>query len=244
MKEKILSFLKEEFHFKNFLKNKDFLNSVQKCIQNFIKIEKRFILFSKEIFLLEIIGKIIFQIQKRENDQTFFILGMDALKKIFEWGQDTFVEQLECTYYMITKLFKNNLTEFSLLMNKIIFNYYKIENNKRKRLIEDLLLKEKLGYRNEFLEYSYPLIQLIFNCSSLEPQFEQKSKFLEHFEDDYQIKNLINDKNEPKINENLLYRFEIVIDKYFQKIVKNGNDANQLCGNLSKNYLEKAINYF
>ena len=94
------------------------------------------------------------------------------------------------------------------------------------------------------MEYSYPLIQLIFNCSSLEPQFEQKSKFLEHFEDDYQIKKLINDKNEPKINENLLYRFEIVIDKYFQKIVKNGNDANQLCGNLSKNYLEKAINYF
>ena len=246
LKEKILFVLKDEINFKNYSKIKKFLNSVQNNIQNLIKIENRFMLFSKEIFNLEIIGKIIFQIQKIENDSSLFDLGIEVLKILFEWRKDNFVEHLQLQYMMIMKLFKNDMVEFNLLMNKILFNYYISEYNKRESLIKDLLLNEKLDIHNhnKLLEYSYPVIELIFNFSSLEPQLtEKKSRFIEYFEHENAIKKLINDKNNPKINEILLYRFEIVIDKYFQKLLKK-NDAIQLCGNISKTYLEKSINYF
>ena len=245
LKEKILSILKEDSNFNKFSKSKNFLNSVQKYIQNFIKIDNRFILFSKEIFFLEIIGKIIFQIQKRENDQIFFDYGIEVLKILFNNPKDNFVEYLHAIYVMIMKLFKNDMTEFRPFMNKILFIYYKSENKNREPLIKQLLLNEKIINDKEFLEYSYPIIQFIFDFPSLEPQFkEQKSKFLEHFEENQPIKKLINDKNDPKINEIILYGFEIVIDKYFQEILKNEKDVNQLCGKVSKTYLEKAINYF
>mgnify|MGYP002623021467 CR=1 FL=1 len=124
MKEKILSVLKDEYNFKDNLKTKEFLNSIQKYIQYLIKIENRFFLFSKEIFLLEIIGKIIFQIQKRENNQTFFDYGIEALKILIEWSKDNFVQTLHrLLYFMLIKLFKNDIEDFSLLMNKILFNY-------------------------------------------------------------------------------------------------------------------------
>ena len=246
LKEKILLVLKDEINFKHYSKQKNFLNSVQYNIQNLIKIENRFILFSKEIFNLEIIGKIIVQIQKIKNYSSLFDLGIEVLKILFEWRKDNFVQHLQLQYMMIMKLFKNDMIEFNLLMNKILFNYYISEYNKRESLIKDLLLNEKLDINNhnELLEYSYPVIELIFKFSSLEPQLtEQKSRFIEYFEKGNTIKKLINDKNNPKINEILLYRFEIVIDKYFQKILKK-NDANKLCGNISKTYLEKSINYF
>ena len=242
LKKKILSVLKDEINLDNYSKKRLFLNSVQKCSKNFIIIENRFILFSKETFLLEIVGKIIFQLLNIEANKKYFDLGKEILNTLFEWGKDNFIQDLQGKYLMIMKLFKNQIDEFSILMNKILLNYYKIEYNKREALIKDLLLNENIIYRNELLNNSYPIIQLIFNFSSLEPEIKQKAKFLEHFEDNNQIKKLINNKNDPKMNEILLYRFEIVIDKYFQKILEN--NKNQLCGNISKEYLENAINYF
>ena len=101
------------------------------------------------------------------------------------------------------------------------------------------------------VEYSYPLLKLIFRFNSLELPLkkEQKNKFLENFNDKNTIKKIINDKNDKTINDILFYRFEILFEKYFNNIlIENKDDeiiiSQKLCGDLSKLYLKDAIDCF
>ena len=138
-------------------------------------------------------------------------------------------------------------------MNKILLNSYKSEfdENAREKIIKAILLGDQIKNHKELVEYSYPLLKLIFRFNSLELPLkkEQKNKFLDNFNDKNTIKKIINDKNDKTINDILFYRFEILFEKYFNNIlIENKDDEilinQKLCGDLSKLYLKDAIDCF
>ena len=57
--------------YRSYSKRKDFFTAVQYLMQNLLKLEKRFLLFSKEIFSLDIIIKIISQILLKSEDYNY-----------------------------------------------------------------------------------------------------------------------------------------------------------------------------
>ena len=221
-------------------------NSLLNIWPNIIKLEKRFFLFSKEIFSLDIIMKIILQIQLKGNEYLFIYINKEHLKIFFEkFNEQNLIKNLREQDLMLIKIFGNNLDKYSQLMNKIIFNYYISTNNNslRERIIKEVLIENRIKYRDILLEFSYPLLNLIFKFSSIELPEKKELKTL--FLDKNHIKKIINDKNVQKINDILFYRFEIIFEKYFQNIINmNKSEKNiyqKLCGELSKKYLNEAI---
>ena len=221
-------------------------NSLLNIWPNIIKLEKRFFLFSKEIFSLDIIMKIILQIQLKGNEYLFIYINKEHLKIFFEkFNEQNLIKNLREQDLMLIKIFGNNLDKYSQLMNKIIFNYYISTNNNslRERIIKEVLIENRIKYRDILLEFSYPLLNLIFKFSSIELPEKKELKTL--FLDKNHIKKIINDKNVQKVNDILFYRFEIIFEKYFQNIInKNKSEKNiyqKLCGELSKKYLNEAI---
>ena len=228
----------------NLLKNlfKSFLN----LGKNIIKLEKRFFLFSKEIISLDFIMKIILQIQLKGSDNSFLYLNKEYLKIFFEkFNEQNLIKNLREQDKMLIKIFGNNLDKYSQLMNKIIFNTYISTNSisLREKIIIEVLIENRAKYRDILLEFSYPLLNIIFKFNSMElpEKKELKTLFLEQ----NSIKKIINEKNIQKINEILFYRFEIIIEKYFQNIInknKMKKDIYQkLCGEFSKIHLKEAI---
>ena len=107
-------------------------------------------------------------------------------------------------------------------MNKVLLNYYMVAPNIRKELIEKVLFNNSIGNHDKIIEYSDPLFLIIFG--NFKNILEIKNKqiiLLDSFKkNNDDIKKLIDNKNEPKINEIMLYRFEIFCDNYFNKILK------------------------
>ena len=254
LKEKIIDLLNDSKI--NIYKENDFFKEIQNFIHNLLKLEKRFLLFSKEIFSLDIIIKLISQIQIKNKNNYFTYNDLPIKKlKIFinDFEKDKIVEVLNEQNETLIHIFKDNLDEYSHLMNKILLNYYKSDhsNEIRENIIKKFLLEETVPFNNKLLEYSFPLIQLLFSFSSLEPpqNVTQKNKFKDNFNNNNDsIKNFFSIKNNSKLNEIFLYRFEIICDNYFFKKRnnkdKNLNECQKLCGDLSKIYLEEAIKYF
>ena len=256
LKEQLINILNNRDN-QLYIKKIEFFNSIQYHIQNLLKLEKRFLLFSKEIFSLEIIMKINNQIQLNNKNYNFIELSIEALSLFLkEYKKENLVEILFGQYFMLSKIFKSNLDIFGKLMNKVLLNYYKSESNNeiRERLIKKYFLEDKLPFHNNLIEYSYPLVQLIFRFSSLEPSLKevQKTKFFDNFNIEDSIKKAIDDSNDSNLNEIFLYRFEIVCENYFKTIqieYQNNQDKaklySKLCGGeFSKKYLEYAIKYF
>ena len=231
-----------------------YFKSVQYLVQNILQLEKRFLLFSKEIFSLDIIIKIISQIQLKDKDHSFLYLSIESLKIFLsKTDKNKLIENLQGKNMMLIKIFGNNIDEYSQLMNKILLNSYKSEydENIREKIIKEIILEDKLEYHKELMEYSYPLMKLIFKFNSLELPLkkEHKNKFFDNFNDKNPIKKCINDKNDKKIDELLFYRFEILFQKYFKNILIQNKDNEELyyqklCGDLSKLYLIDAIDCF
>ena len=260
LKEKINNVLNDK-NFNSYNKKKEFFSLIQTFSQNVLKLEKRFLLFSQEVFTLDIITRIITEIGKNNinKDKDLLEFTSEILSTFLSDYNKRDVEGvLKLQNVMLIKIFGNNLDEYSILMNKILLNYYKSEYNMdlREKIIKNILLEEKFAYNDKLLQYSYPLIQLLFKFSSFEPSIlkGQKEKFLDNFNNNTDsIKEYINDKNNEKINDIFLFRFEIICDNYFKKIKdkkkdkkdekKEINEQEKLCGDLSKNYLEKAIKY-
>ena len=234
----------------DYINKTQFFNSIIYFSQNLLKLEKRFLLFSKEIFTLDIITKIISQILLKSKDLSILKTSSINLSNLFLMNnqQDKFINILNEQNSSLNIIFRENLDENSRLMNIILLNYYKSKSSKdlKKKGIE-FLLKNNINH-DKLIEYSYPLMQQIFKFSTLEPLKDgNKLKFEEHFKEDDIITKFINDKNDQKLNELFLYRFEIICDNYFKKILKNENNKDKyqdLCGNTSKDFLICAINNF
>ena len=249
--ESICKILKERL-FEELIVNRDsnllikYFMSVHYLGQNIFKLDRRFLLFSKEIFSLDIIMKIILQVQMGGSNNSLLYVAIEYLKIFFEKiDESDLIDNLKGQDLMLIKIFGNNLDKYSQLMNKIIFNYYRGINNNtlKEKLIQEVFLEDRVNYHEKLHEFSYPLLKFIFKFNSMDLSIKKEIKAL--FSDKNSIKKLINDKNNQKINEILFYRFEILVEKYFQNIInmnKGKKDLyRNLCGELSLIYLKEAI---
>ena len=257
------------------LKNK-FFNEIHYHVKNLLKLERRFFLFSKEIFSLDIISEIINKINlklkennlnynstieiklellkpfliKNENNSKNELIQINENKKKEKENEELqkWIAKIQLENISILKIFEDNKDEYSYLMNKMLLNYFKGDSNKEKgrELIEKVLFNKKVGIHNILIKYSYPILQIIFG--NIEPKYKDNIKLLAYFNEEDEIKKYINIQNELELNEILLYRFEIICDNYFNKILndeKSKIDINQrLCEKISKKYLIEAANYF
>ena len=224
-----------------------FFKSVYNLGQNIFRLDKRFFLFSKEIFSLDIIMKVILQIQLKGSDRSLLYLTIEYLKIFFEkYDEKNLITNLREQDKMLIKIFGNDLDKYSQLMNKIVFNYFRGTDNKnlREKIIKEVLIENRIKYRDILLEFSYPLLNFIFKFNSMDMSLEKELKSL-FLNNKNPFKKLINDKNVEKINDILFYRFEIIVEKYFQNIISmNKGEKNiyqKLCGKSSKKYLKEAI---
>ena len=250
LNEKIYNILEEK---KDANATLDFFKSVEFLVPKVLQLEKRFLLFSKEIFSLDITTKIISQVQLKYKNKSFVYLTIETLKIFLEkTDKNTLISNLQGKNIILMKLFGENVNEYSQLMNKILLNSYKSEFdvNLREKIIKEIVLESKLKFHKELIEFSFPLLKLIFKfiSSELPSKKEQKPKFIDNFNEENPIKKSINDKNDAKINDILFYRFEILCQKYFEKIKKETetekDSVQKLCGDLSKLYLKDATDCF
>ena len=233
---------------KNNLK-KECCQSIENIIENALKLEKRFMIFNKEIFNLEIIIKIIHQIQLKNNLQFNYLID-ETLKLLLEGNTDNLKEQIISINNHLIKIFGDNSEEYNRLMSKIILNKYKSENKiKFKVIILKIILDNEIKFNEKIIMNLYPIVQSIFDFFNLEKSIEkiQKDKIFNNIKKDELIE-IINDKNNTKINTIILYQFEIGFEFYFHKIInENKNNSNiyeNLCQNISQKLLEEAINNF
>ena len=219
--------------------NINFYQSIKFFIENALKLEKKFLLFSKEIFDLEIIVNLINQFQLKKivgaielTYQTMNYLSSD--------DKDNLYQIINFINIILAKLFGENSKKNIRFMSKLILNRYKnnCNNEYRGKLFEIVLDNEIPVFSNNLIEYSFPLIYSIFNFSKM----SKKQDFFSLIKDDQYIR-IINDKNNQRINELILYRFEIVFENHFKKIIdeKNQNLFRKL---LNEDSLIEATNFF
>ena len=219
-----------------------FYKKIRYYLPNIIKLEYKLLLFSKEIFTLELIDKIIGYYDRQTNKS----ISLDNINKLIS----LVVKEPEITDI---KLLLNNIkemisllkdlygdtSEFGELKNDIILNKYKIyKNNKfREDLINDILLKEK---KNNNL---YSFISLIigdankFETNKIMSREERKNYI--NIDGNLQLKFVMNNQ------ELILFYFENIIEKYFLSIKKEDLEEKEkyhkLLESKSLNYLDISI---
>ena len=254
LKEKLYELISEKTN-NDSSKKMAFFRNVQYLLQNMLLFDKRFLLFSKEIFSLDIIMKIITQIQIKDKDHSFLYFSIDSLTIFLtKTDRSNLIQNLKEQNLRLIKIFGDNINEYSQIMNKILFNYYKsvYDEEIREKIVKEILLEDSIHYHKELLEYCYPLMKLIFKFHLIDIPLtsDNKSKtyFQSNFNDPNPIKSIINNKNDIQINDVLFYRFELICDKYFKKILKENKDDKlkyqKLCGGTSKIYLKEAIEIY
>ena len=251
-------------------KQKDFLNMYNyykksKCyLINLFKLEKRFLLFSKEIFNFTIIINIFEYYEKSEKEKVINEY-VKVLKKIM-LGDELLLNK---NYNQINNdlldinnslkvIFGEYSDNYSQLMNLIILNRYKLikDKNFRINLLKIIIPENKETANKALIEKSYSLISRILG--KVEPKYIEegvgvnlkKEKILSFIKNqvhqDYVYRKMLNTEDHPGLNEIILYYFENSCNNYFDKIKKSKNNEKlekKLCGGISKIYLEEAINF-
>ena len=221
-----------------------YLKSIQLFIHNLLKLEKKCMLFSKEIFFLDIIIKIIEKIKIFEKNKNNINNILLYLEDIFSKMENK-TTQIVNLYLTLTSIFDNNINEFCSLAIKIILNIYNSDNNQNFRceLLDKILLNSTLPYNTNLLEYSFPLFNICFQFDSIKLiDSSLLPKFFQSFENPSDIKREFEKAiNIYMISDILEYGFEIYFDKYFKEIEnKQDNNINK---NL-KQFLIDAIDYY
>ena len=220
----------------------EFYKKILRFLPNLIKLETKFLLFSKELFTMEILNKIITCSANKKDDHIKIyinniiklILSMPDL--IIEKNYKKLLVNLSKVNEILKTVFGNS-NDYEELLNDILLNQYKIVKyyQFREEIINKLLKENNINI-------SYNFIEIIVGTSSrYEPSkiLEKGKKNAFNFEE-YILDFIIN-------NEDLiLYYFEIIIENYFVNI-KNGQiddkiKYNKLLGDISKKYLINAIN--
>ena len=231
--------------------NIKFYQSIKFFIEKALKLERKFLLFSKEIFTLEIIVNLINQSQLKKNE-TALELTYQAMKNLTSDDKDKLYHIINFINIILVKLFGENSKENIKFMSKLILNRY--QNNFTSEYREELfkiVFDNKLTIFNKnVMEYSFPLIYSIFNFSKMEiaitifQNVENRAKkqdFFSLIKDNPYIK-IINNKNNKTINELILYRLEIILENQIKKLI-NEKIPNLFEKLLSKDNLKEAINF-
>ena len=255
----------------DFLKNKTFFNIYQfinkiKCyITNLFKLEKKFLLFSKQLFIFEIIIKLFEYYEKEENKETSIYQYEILFKKIMEETQllsSKKYEELNNNYILINNCLKSILGEnsdkYSELMNSIILNRYKsIDNIINRENLLKLLIPDNPKFLNQnLIEKSYSLISLILGKPEPEQYIKGKEdsckanflSFASSKNDKYYTLKKILNQDYPGLTKLIIYYYEHCCKNYFDKILeKEGKNKENLykkmCEGLSKDYLGLAIKF-
>ena len=252
------------FNNKNFLNMYNYYVDIKCYLTNLFKLEKRFLLFSKELFNLKIIIKIFEYYEKNTKEKVNINEYEKVIRKIITQTKLLEPEKYNNIYndfQDINNSLKNIYGEYSdsysELMNSIILNRYKLINNQeiRKNLIKIIVPDDKKLSNIKLIEKSYSLISRIIG--RVEPEYNEEEditklkknlKFLQFIKNpkDYEYKKILN-QDYPGLNEVVLYYFENSCKSYFDKIElkekSNIKLSQKLCGGLSKLYLEEAINF-
>ena len=225
-----------EINFKN--PNNNFYQSIKYFIENALKLEKKFLLFSKQIFDLEIIVSLINQFQLK-NTVGALELTYQTINYLSSDDKENLYQIINFINIILAKLFGENSKKNIRFVSKLILNRYKNNfNNEYRGKLFEIIFDNKIPiFSNNLIEYSFPLIYSIFNLSK---KFKEQD-FFSLIKNDQYIK-IINDKNNQRINELILYRFEIAFENHFKKIIneKNKNLYSKL---LSSKNLEEATNF-
>ena len=218
---------------------------IQIFVPNILKIEKIFLLYSKEIFILEIIYKIIsfYKSSKSRNLKQVNILIYKIIKHQSLIKSRDYNEAFNNLIEIKNKLgdIKNNSEESINLLNEIILNQYKIVRDPlfRANLIENILLTEE---ENEKINLYMFLRELINKPENLEvikafDYFDDIIKKKKTFED-YKIKFM------KKYRKLVLFYLENIIEKYFKDIKNEKKEKDKYQNLLEKSsltYLNKSI---
>ena len=236
LNKKICNLYLEANDNKTFNKESYFQN-VQYFIPNILKLEKKFMLFSTEIFFLDIIIKIFEKIKIKSTNKETIDEMMNSLGNIFSQINDK-CKLLYNLYIILNNLFQDKPDEFCSLMINILINLYNSDPNIRLSLIKDILLNPQLDHNSNLLEISYPMINRIFQFDSIQlsnvyQSFENPSDIKISFEDNMKLIPIICDK--------FIYGFEIFFDNYFKQLQNDNKDNNN---EKLKNDLNIAIDFY
>ena len=246
---------------KNKIKFFEFIYSLTSIEANLQKINKKFYLYSKEIYNIRNLIKI--QEAFKGNYESFFknyetILDniMEQSILFYENNYNNLFNKIIELIKLLDNLFKDKNEDYINLMFFIYRHQYRniYVEEIRIKLVEKffenkLLINKSKIFASEILKFLKPESQndenvkkeeLIKNFMNLDDNKFQKYKNL--------IK-ILNNINSPEFNEILLYFFEGQCQIYFQEILdKNKQEYNQKCCeqlllNLSLEYLKKSIQY-
>ena len=238
----LMNIRKENINFDN---NKfyEFYKKISYYLPNIIKLEYKFLLFSKEIFTLELIDKIIGyydnQINKSISANNINKLISLVVKEPEIKDNNELLNIIKELITLLKQLY-GETPDFGELKNDIIINQYKINksNEFRKKLIYDnILLKDKK--KNNLYLF---IAQIVGDSTKFETTKIMKSEENKNYmkiESELQLKFIENNK------ELILLYFENIIENYFINIkkeeIEDKEKYNKLFGNKSLNYLILAI---
>ena len=239
MNKKICLFLVQQNN--NDSKESDnYFKSIQLFINNLLKLETKLKLYSKEIFLLDIIIKIVEKIKlasKKSQDLEKLVF---YLAKIFSKIENK-TNQITNLYFILLKILEDKPEEFGFLMSRILLNIFDSEQKARRDLLEKIIINSLLQYNSYIVDYSFPIFNRIFQFDSIKLS---EQNFFQYFENPSDIKLLIENeiqKNNDSISNIFEYVFEIFFDNYFKQIeYENVKDIDKLL----KEYLIKATEFF
>ena len=244
--ESLLMNLRKEYYNENMNNNPyNLYKKIQYIIQNIIKIEKKLFLFSKELFSLELINKIIINYDKQnkkniniEEINKLIIIIIKEPELIENQNYKDLLTNLEEMNDLLKKLYGDTL-EYGELINDIILNKFQIINNRefREKII-NILLKDKK--KNKLYSFIECIIGNLKNFETKKIMDGEINKKYINLEEKYKLNFVEN-------NQDLfLLYFENIIEKYFidikHKDLEDKIKYDNLLGKASLNYLNVAIN--
>ena len=195
----------------------DNYKNIKRYFENIIKLEKQLKLFSKELFTLDIINKVITYYDKHSNKNVNNLQNINKLINLIGKGPDLIKENLYDDIISNLMEVRDSLKnlygespEYVELLNDILLKNYQIIPipDLRKKIIEDILPKQNKS--NNLISF----VRAIFG----EPNSWEPKKILEKNEDE--IKILFASKNKDLI----LFYFENCIEQYFLNMEKEKNN--------------------
>ena len=236
--------------------------------QNISKLEKRFLVKSKEILCLKINIKFINhcdikKIAEKEELKTIYNIMKYISNNMHMKNKDadSNFKNLTTINNLLNNIFGKTTDKYCEIMNNILLNQYQYDPlvYNQENIIKILLPEDNKKTNELLIVKSYPLIQAIFDFESFELKINNeenheisneklKKNFLSFCKKSNFIKEYINNRNNVQLNKVILYHFEITCNNYFKKIIESNFEIkknlykNLFCG-MSKVYLEESLNY-
>ena len=220
IKQNICNILLDE-KIKNQSEKQKYIKLVQSFNYNLLKLEKRFMFNSNEIFYLDILIKIITKIELILKNPKQLNEAISIVEDIFNKIEDK-INKMVNLYHILLQYLGEKSEEFGKIMNDILLNIYNSEKNNtvRNDIVRKILIDIEMQSNIHQLQYRYPILNKIFLFYSIKLSNPEQHLF-ESFETDNELKKLIDleiGKKKCQINDIILYRFEILFADYFKKI--------------------------